>query len=307
MKKEKVIVTGGVGFIGSHLCAALVEAGKQVISIDIRKVKTRKKIDGVQYLQMDIRSQECIDFLIKTRAAAVYHLAAHIDNLASVADPAMDASHNITGTLNILQGVREAGTGKIIFASSCAVYGNQEELPVKETAELHLGSPYGLSKRTCEQYMDLYYKYHGVPYIALRKANVYGPGQDGSRESGVITVFTTNMVSGKPVFIYNDGESTRDYVHVTDVVDAYLKAAEADYVGVINIGTGEQTSTKEVFDVVSSAAGVKLPKEFKEEIEDAIRYSAIDPSKAEEILGWKKTIEFEEGVERTVEWYRANV
>lgn len=307
MHNGRVLITGGVGFIGTHLCRALVAAGKQVLCLDIRKPEKRNKVEGVHYIQGDIRTQEVQDIVARYQADTVFHLAAHIDNLASMEDPLMDASHNISGTLNILQGVRRAGRGKVIFASSCAVYGNQEQFPTHESAELQLGSPYGLSKRTAEQYLDLYYKHFGVPYIALRKANVYGPGQDASRETGVITVFTSRLLAGQPVAIYNDGESTRDYMHIEDTVDAYLRASESDYVGVLNIGTGVQVSTKQVFHLVKNVVGVDIQEEYREDVKDAVRFSGIDARKAQEVLGWKPRVVFEDGVEKTVEWYRTNI
>ncbi len=302
--KACAIVTGGAGFVGSHLTRALIGEGRKVVVIDVKKPLPQRRVTGARYVQMDVRDKALHETFLKWKPGVVFHLAAHIDNQSSIQNPHMDADHNVMGTLNVLEAMRVAGTRRILFASSCAVYGNQEKRPTAEHAALELGSPYGLSKRVCEQYLELYRSFHDISSVSLRKANIYGPGQAGSGETGAMTIFTTRLLEGQPIALFGDGLSTRDYVYIDDVVRAYLLAEKAGVEGVFNIGTGIETTTKRLFELVRDEVGVKVEPDMRDGVKDAVRHSGIDAGKALGAFGWSPEVGLEEGIEKTVEWYR---
>lgn len=301
-----IIVTGGAGFIGSHLVDALLARGEEVVVIDRFLHGKKKKIPGVKYLHTDIRSPYLVDAILRIRPRALVHLAAHIDNLASVKNPMLNADHNIMGSINVFDAMAKAGSGKVVFASSCAVYGDPDPsvLPLTHEAEFAPGTPYGLSKRVGELYLDRYSKLHGLPYTILRKANVFGPRQHFSSECGVIGLFVSRMIQGKPVFIYGDGTSIRDYIHVDDAVSAYLLAIDSEAVGTVNVGTGVGVSTLDVYQAVQKSLGRVDEPAFKTHVKDVTRAMILDPRQAKEVLGWEPVHTFASGVEKTVEWYK---
>lgn len=308
MKWKNVIVTGGAGFIGSHLVDALVKEAERVVVIDKNKPLATKKNKKAVYKRLDLRDGDIEAILKKEKPEVIFHLAAHIDDRESVREPVMNAQHNLIGTLRLLEAAQKYLKGKFIFASTGGViYGQQDNLPVSEDAIAQPLTPYAVSKLTGERYLHFYHQVHHLPYTALRFANVYGPGQDQSAECGAIAIFTARLLQGEQVYINNDGETTRDYVHVDDVVAAFLKAAELDQVGVYNIGTGIETSTNQLFDLVKDAIGVQAAPDYREEVEDVIKRSALNSEKAKRDLGWEPTISLEEGIEKTVDWYRSNV
>lgn len=308
MKFKNVVVTGGAGFIGSHLVDALVKVSERVYVIDKNKPSVKKKNKKAVYKKIDIRDGDIESILKKEKPEIVFHLAAHIDDRESVHEPVMNAQHNLIGTLRLLEAVQKFGKSRVIFASTGGViYGEQDELPVTEEAIAQPLTPYAVSKLTGERYLHFYHQVHGVPYTALRFGNVYGPGQDQSAECGAIAIFTARLLQGEQVFINNDGETTRDYVYIDDVVDALMKAAELNQVGIYNIGTGVETSTLQLFDLVRDAIGIQAAPDFREEVEDVIKRSALDSSKAKRDLNWEPSVTIVDGIEETVNWYRENV
>lgn len=308
MKIKKAIVTGGCGFIGSHLVDTLIEDGVSVTVIDKKKPRKLWKNAEAKYRKVDVQSEEAYEIVQKAKADVIFHLAAHIHDRESVREPVMNAQNNIIGTLNMLEAVRSIKKGRVIFSSTGGVmYGNQGSYPISEDAVPEPITPYAVSKLATERYLNFYHEVLGTPYIALRLSNVYGPRQDSSAESGAIGIFAAALLKGEPTFIYNDGETTRDYVYIEDAVRALIMAAESEEVGVFNIGTGKETSTNELFEMVREEIGVQAKPDNREDVVDVVKRNALDASRAKKKLGWKPEISLEEGIEKTVSWYRENV
>lgn len=305
MDWNHVIVTGGAGFIGSHIVDQLVDRAKKVTVIDIEKPQWKNA--AAKYRQIDIRDEKLEAIFEKAKPDLVFHLAAHIHERESVRDPALSASHNIHGMLNVLEASRKYLKGRFVFASTNAVYGHQDAFPISEQAIPRPLTPYGISKLTGERYLNFYHSVHGLSYAALRLGNVYGPRQDNSTESGAIGIFGTKLMRGEQVYINNDGLTTRDYVFVDDVVRAFFNAAESDYVGVLNIGTSRETSTNSLFKIIADVVGAQASPEYREEVEDIVKRLGLDVTAAASQLGWKPEVSIEEGVEKTIEWYRENI
>ena len=214
---------------------------------------------------------------------------------------------SLAAKLNIFEGMRGHGNGKIIFTSTGVTYGAQSQLPISESMVPSPTTPYAVSKLTGERYLHFYKEVHGVPFTALRLGNVYGPRQDSSAESGAIGIFTAKLLQGETPFINNDGKTTRDYIYVDDVIEALLAAADSDYVGVLNIGTGIETTTQELFELVRAEVGVQSFPDTNEEVQDMLKRVALKNAKAKEVLGWAPAVPLSEGVANTVAWYRENL
>lgn len=308
MRWKNVIVTGGAGFVGKHLVNALISQADRVVVIDKEKVEKDKKNPKAFYKVRDIRTDDLETVFQKERPDVVFHLAAHIDDRESVREPVMNAENNLIGTLRVFELARQNGVGKIVFASTGGViYGEQEMLPITEEAIPQPLTPYAISKLTGERYLHFYEVVHKIPYVALRFANIYGPGQDASAECGAIAIFTSRLLKGKEVYINNDGLTTRDYVYIDDAIDALLRAAKTEVNGVFNIGTGEETTTLDVFNKVRDVIGSQAAPDFREDVLDVIKRSALDAKKAKKELGWSSTVTIDEGIEKTVAWYRENI
>jgi UDP-glucose 4-epimerase len=307
MKYKTVIVTGGSGFIGSHLVDRLVEQAKRVVVIDkVRPPRALKNKKAV-YKKIDVQDEDVINIFKKEQPDVVFHLAAHIFDRESMEDPVKNAQDNILGSLNVFEGMRLFGKGKIVFASTGVTYGMQTQLPVSESMVPLPATPYAVSKLTGERYLHFYNEVHGVPSVALRLGNVYGPRQDSSAESGAIGIFAAKLLQGRRPFINNDGETTRDYIYVDDVIDAMLKAAESDYVGILNIGTGIETTTQDLFELVREEVGAQSVPDRREEVMDVLKRVALKNAKAKEILGWEPSTSLQEGITKTVAWYREHL
>lgn len=306
MKKhyKNIIVTGGSGFVGSHLVDALVEKADKVIIIDKVKPPKNRKNDKAKYIKMNIQDKDVEDVFKKYKPELVFHLAAHLHDRESVEKPVENAMDNIVGFLNVCEGVRKSTNAKIIFTSSCAVYGVHDKLPISESVVPVPTTPYGITKLTGEKYLHFYNQKYNMPYVAFRPGNIYGPRQDASVESGVIGIFASRLLKGHPAVINNDGKTTRDYIYISDVVDALLKASESDFVGVLNLGTGIQTTTQDIFDKVKDEVGCKAMFDRNEKQQDATKYMALDASKTRKILDWKPKVEIDKGIKETVAWYR---
>ncbi len=309
MQYKTVIVTGGSGFIGSHLVDRLVEVSKRVVVIDKVKPSKLNKNKKAVYKKVDIRDEDVINVFKKEQPDALFHLAAHLLDRVSMREPVENAQHNVIGSLNVFEGMRRFGAtgGKIMFTSSGAVYGNQRDLPISEKAKTDPETPYGITKFVAEQYLRFYHRHYGIPYTALRLGNAFGPRQDSSVESGAISIFTSRLLRGEPVTINNDGLTTRDYVYVQDVVDAHLAAAQTSVIGAVNVGTGVATSTSELFACVREAVGVQSVPERDERAVDLIKHISLDTTRARQEMGWSAQVGFEEGLAKTVAWYREHV
>jgi len=303
---RKAIVTGGAGFIGSHICDALIERGFEVAVIDnLSSGKRRNLPPDATFYELDIRDKSVGEVFEKEKPEFLFHLAAQMDVRKSVADPAYDADVNIGGTINLLEAGRAVGLKKTIYSSTGgAVYGEPKDLPVTEAAPADPLCPYGVSKHTAEHYLEVYRKLYDMRYTVLRYANVYGPRQDPHGEAGVVAIFSQLMLAGRQPKIFGDGTMTRDYVYVGDVVDANMIALEKSDGACVNLGWGRQVTVQEIFDGVRSAVGCEIEPLYVDERLGEVHHIALDPSLAGQVLGWRPRVELADGLNRAVEFYR---
>ena len=305
----KCLVTGGAGFIGSHIVDTLLEAGHEVVVVD--DLSTGKRVNlnpRARFYELDIRSPELPAVFASEKPDIVSHQAAQMDVRRAVREPAFDASVNVIGALNVLESARHSGVKKILFASTGgAVYGEPEQVPVAETHPIAPMSPYGLSKFTFEQYLGLYRRLYGMAYVALRYPNVYGPRQDPHGEAGVVAIFTRQMLAGEQPTIFGDGSKSRDYVHVSDVAAATrLLVAAGDEGSVFNLGFGLEVSDRMIFDAVRDALGLMIEPRFGAVRPGEVSRIALDTTRIRAAHGWQPTLDYKQGIARTVEWYKAN-
>lgn len=304
MSYRSAIVTGGSGFIGSHLVDALVARGVAVTVVDVVEPALSIKNENATYKIADIRSDAMTNLFLGVMPDVVFHFAAHIDDRASVLDPVLNAEHNILGTLHVLEASRKAGVKRFVFAGTGVSYGKADVIPTPESTVSKPLTPYAVSKLTCERYLKCYEAVHGLSWMSLRFANVYGPRQDGSKECGAIAIFTKRLLSGEPVTINNDGATTRDYVYVDDVIQACLAAADSVANEVVNIGTAQQTSTAQLLELVETAVGTSVEHIAKPDVQDEVKHCALAIEKARKLLNWAPTMQLKNGIAETVAWYR---
>jgi UDP-glucose 4-epimerase len=296
----RVLVTGGAGFIGSHLVDALLDRGAEVSMADHLHRSPQPwfaeaLLRGAQLYVADLRDLPALrPAFAAARPEIVLHLAAQVDVRLSVADPAFDAQVNVAGTVSVLEAAREVGARRVVLASSAAVYGDPRDLPTREDAPIAPLSPYGTSKAAAEWYLAQYRRLHGISTLALRMANVYGPRQDPQGEAGVVSIFSGVAASGGRATVFGDGSQTRDYVFVDDVVDAWLAAAASDVTGALNISTGIETSVREL------AEALDLAYEFEPGRVGEIARSCLDPSAAAAHLDWRPAVPLDHGLRRTL-------
>jgi UDP-glucose 4-epimerase len=305
----KCLVTGGAGFIGSHVADAFLGAGHEVWILDNLSSGRRENVPaGARLVVADVRSPEAAALLRDERFDAISHHAAQIDVRKSVADPRFDADVNLLGMLNLLEAATAAGVKRFLFASSGgACYGEPDVHPAPETHPTRPCSPYGVAKAAGELYLNYYGIERNLSWCALRYANVYGPRQDPLGEAGVVAIFTGRCLAGKPCTIYGDGRQTRDYVYVGDVARANRLALESDYRGPVNVGTGVETDVVELQAAIARAAGRTVEVVFAPAKPGEQRRSSIDPAKAARVLGWKPEVSLERGLLLTAEHFRARL
>ena len=303
----KIVVTGGAGFIGSHVVDSYVQAGHQVLVIDNLSTGKQEFVNPEADLEVaDITEHNKIRQILSSfQPDVINHHAAHIQVGYSVENPQFDAEKNIIGLLNIMESVKDTEINRVIMASTGgAMYGNKQT-PFDESMKEAPLSPYGVSKRAGELYLNYYHELYNIPYVSLRYANVYGPRQNPHGESGVVAIFCEMIAEDKQPIINGDGTHTRDYVYVSDVAKANQMALEADFVGELNIGTAQETSTNQVFDLVTDAMEADVPEQHGPARPGEQVTSSLDYSKAQQILGWEPTVEFKQGVKKVAEWYRS--
>ncbi|GAA2419471.1 UDP-glucose 4-epimerase [Actinomadura vinacea] len=300
----RVLVTGAAGFIGSHLVDRLLADGHEVIALDDLSSGSNTRPD-VELWRMDVADPALADRVAGRPPEVICHLAAQVSVRASVADPLADARTNVLGTANVLEAARSAGARKVVFTSSCAVYGVPDALPVPAGAELRPASPYAASKVTGEVYARTYRALHGLDFTILTLANVYGPRQTPEGEAGVISIFTDALLAGRPTRVFGDGGQTRDYVYVRDVVDAFARAVDGrGGGGRYNVGTGLQTTDRELHSLVAAAAGAPDEPAFAPPRLGDLPAMAVDPSGTRADLGWTPRTPLREGLAATVAWAR---
>ncbi|MGZ8753742.1 MAG: GDP-mannose 4,6-dehydratase [Acidimicrobiia bacterium] len=309
----RALVTGGAGFIGSHLSGRLIDEGWDVLVVDslvsghLDNLAEARSRGRIKFHQLDIRDEEFARAVEQFVPDVVFHLAAQVSVTRSVADPLFDASVNILGTINVLEAAGRAGVERVVFASSGgAIYGEHVKLPAKESYAKHPGAPYGISKMVVEDYFRFYQANHGIDVVALGLSNVYGPRQDPFAEAGVVAIFTRLMLDRKRPVIYGDGMQTRDYLYVDDAVDAFVRAAGTGGGPYFNVGTGRETTVIRIFRAIAEEVGFTELPVFSESRQGEIARSVLDPASAFKALGWQPWTSLEEGVAMTVEWMRKN-
>ncbi|WIG97083.1 NAD-dependent epimerase/dehydratase family protein [Myxococcus sp. SDU36] len=302
----KVLVTGGAGFIGSHVCDEFLRGGHEVIALDDLSGGKRENLDPrVRLAVHDIRSREASELIKSEKPDVLCHLAAQMDVRRSVDDPSFDADVNIRGMLNLLEAARVSGVKKVIFSSTGgAIYGEQDVFPAPESHPTRPISPYGVSKASGELYLGYYRAQYGLPYVALRYANVYGPRQNPHGEAGVVAIFSQRLIANQGCTIFGEGKQTRDFVFGPDVARANRLAFEKDYVGAINIGTGVETDINRLYALLAEAAGSSVSVAHAPGKPGEQLRSCVDNALARKVLGWEPSVDVREGLRRTIEYFR---
>ena len=302
----KILVTGGAGFIGSNVADGFIAQGHQVVVVDNLSSGYARNVPGqATFHQLDIGDARLEEVFRKERPDRVDHHAAQIDVRKSVEDPMYDARVNVLGSLNVIQQCVRHGVKKIIYASTGgAVYGEPEYLPADEQHPVRPLCQYGVTKHTVEHYLYLYRHHYGLDYTVLRYPNVYGPRQDPLGEAGVVAIFTEALMHGRRPTIYGDGTHTRDYVFVGDIVAANILALQHGGGMILNLGWGREISVNDIFETLKKDLSSDVEPIYGEERLGEIHRICLDSSRAREVLGWKPEVDLDQGIGRTVRYYR---
>jgi len=306
----KILITGGAGFIGSNVADRLIDEGYDVVIVDNLSNGKKENINKkAVFYQTDVRDRELKEIFDKEKPQIVIHNAAQLSVRISVEDPLFDAEVNVIGGLNVFNCSMLSGVKKVIFASSGGtVYGEQEKFPADESHSTNPISPYGAAKLASEKYLYYFYKTYGLGYIALRYANIYGPRQDPLGEAGVVAIFSNKIIRGENPVINGDGNQTRDYVYVGDVVEANVSAIKSSFTGCVNIGTSKETTVNELFNILKQASGNNDIAETHGPAKPGEAYrSALDYRLAKEVLGWRPRTSIKDGLEATYSWFSKNM
>ncbi|MEJ8546235.1 NAD-dependent epimerase/dehydratase family protein [Brevibacillus borstelensis] len=300
----RVLVTGGAGFIGSHIVELLVERGDEVTVVDNLSTGDHSRLSrDVQLIEKDIRAHDLTDLFRSIRPEAIIHQAAQVDVAKSMSEPLTDGTVNVMGTLNVVDAAVKCGAWKIVFASSCAVYGETSEEKITETHPIRPISLYGASKCLGEWYLDWYSRIYEIEASVLRYSNVYGPRQGVKGEGGVVSIFTRQLLAGETPVIFGDGKQTRDFVFVKDVAEANVRALSSGLGTICNISTGTTTTVQRLCELLQIETGNRGEISYQAERSGDIRHSCLDNTKAKEFLGWDPVTTLRKGLEETVSFF----
>jgi UDP-glucose 4-epimerase len=304
-----VLVTGGAGFIGSHVADEFLAAGHKVTIVDNLHTGSRDNVpEGARFYQADIRDAKALAAIFAAEQIdAISHQAAFANVRESMTDPIAYTEVNVIGSLNLMELARRHNCRKIIFASTGgAVYGEgiNGKLPFREESKAQPKDNYGANKLSVEYHLDLYHQNYDLPYVALRYPNVYGPRQNSKGEAGVIAIFAAAMLDGQPTRITGDGKQTRDFAYVSDIARANRLALDSDAVGIFNVGTGVPSDINTVHRLLSAAAGYGQPPAYVPRPLGEVLATYLDSSRARQVLGWEAKVSLEEGLRRTVAWFK---
>ncbi|MFH1789426.1 MAG: SDR family oxidoreductase [Candidatus Altiarchaeota archaeon] len=303
----KVLVTGGAGFIGSHITDRLIQEGFEVSVVDDLSTGSRKNLNSaVKFYETSICDPALSRVLSEVEPDVVVHQAAQINVRKSIEDPVFDANVNISGSVNLLEACRDSGVRKVVYASSGgAVYGEPQYLPADENHPIRPLCPYGASKYSVESFLHTYHALYGIDYVALRYSNVYGPRQDPHGEAGVVAIFAKKFLEGESPTIFGDGEQTRDFVYVGDVAEANMLAISSKIkAGAFNIGVGVETSVNEIAGKIRDITGSRVLPVHGPEVKGEVRRIFLDIKLARRKLSWKPKVGLDEGLSETAGYFR---
>ena len=303
----RVLVTGGAGFIGSHLVDALVARGDEVAVVDDMSAGRPGRLPGEAAAhKLSVTESAALTAVVaELRPELIFHLAARVDVRTSVSDPADDALVNIVGTVNVLEAARVAGARVILGSTGAVIYGRDAPIPSLEDVLPLPESPYGVAKNSAEQYVELYNRLHGTSHVVLRFANVYGPRQDPAGQVGVVAIFCAQALAEQRPVVYGDGLQTRDFIYVGDAVSAYLAAADRGRPGIWNIGSGAEVSILQLADLISEVSGHSMDPAFAPARPGELRRGALASERARRDLGWAPSVTLADGVARVYQWIEA--
>jgi UDP-glucose 4-epimerase len=303
----RVLVTGGAGFVGSHVADAFLGRGDEVLVVDNLATGSEENIPrGAGFARIDIVDASGLEQAFTFEPQIVCHLAAQASVTVSVEKPKLDCSVNVVGTLNVCESARKSGAPVVFASTGGALYGDGAPLPTPEDSQARPLSPYGASKLAGEAYVSTWARLYGIPNVVLRLGNVYGPRQNPHGEAGVVAIFSSLLLDGGRPQLRGEGRPTRDYVYVADVAAAFVAAAAGGEAGTFNVGTGRQTSTARLLEILEVAAGVAVEPEQVELQPGELQSSALDSSRIQRELGWRPSVEIEDGLAKTLAWYRAS-
>ena len=307
-KKYKVLVTGGAGFIGSHIVDLLLKKGYLVVVVDDLSSGLKSFVNKrASFYNVDITSPELKEVFKVEKPDFVVHAAAQVSVIKSLQDPIYDAKINILGTINVLEQCKNFNVKKIVFLSSCAVYGEPEYLPVDENHPLKAFSPYGISKHTAEHYLYEYYKNYDIDYLVLRLANVYGPRQGLGRALGVIPAFIEAFLTNGVIKINGDGSQTRDFIYVGDVAEIVVRGLEKPTLRkIMNVGSGREVSVKQIVSILKKQFNKEIPVEYAPPVEGEVKRICLTIDALSRELKWSPRTSFEEGISKTIKWFVKN-
>jgi len=308
MAYKRALVTGGAGFIGSHVADALIRRRIKTFVVDDLSTGNKANVNpNAEFVKHSISAPSFPALLKKIKPDVVFHCAAQVNVRTSVLDPVQDARVNVLGTVQLVMHAKAAGVKKIVFSSSGgAMFSDRVKPPYRESQSAEPVSPYGIAKRAGEMYLEFGHAAFGIETVSLRYANVYGPRQNSKGEAGVVAIFASGMLAGKPLVLNGDGKQTRDFVYVGDVVAANMAALKPGMNGIFHIGTGRETSVNTLFKTLKRLTSYKGAEKHAPAALGEVRRSALDASLARKALGWKPSVSLEEGLARTASWLKAN-